>query len=109
MSTISTPFFDNVIARWTKVAISKVAIIKTKSAAIVFFFSSPLFLLVALFFSFPFVFRYYDFGASWAQETCLLTLFSHKWLQISLGWFSKNRLDREAECLISPNEDKLRK
>ena len=109
MSTISTPFFENVIARWTKVAISKVAIIKTKSAAIVFFFFSSFPSSRSFFFSFTFVFRYYDFGASWAQETCLLTLFSHKWLQISLGWFSKNRLDREAECLISPNEDKLRK
>ena len=46
-----------------------VAIIKTKSATIVSF------LLLALSFS-PFLFlRYYDFGASRAQETCLLTLF----------------------------------
>ena len=52
----------------------QVAIIKTKSATIAFF-SCPPFLLLALSFS-PFLFlRYYDFGASWAQETCLLTPF----------------------------------
>ena len=43
--------------------VSKVAIIKTKSATIAFF-SSPPFLLLTLSFS-PFLFlRYYDFGAS---------------------------------------------
>ena len=52
--------------------ISKVAIIKTKSTTIAFF-SSPPFLLLALYFS-PFLFlRYCDFEASRAQQTCLLT------------------------------------
>ena len=70
--------------------ISKVVIIKTESATIAFF-SSPPFLLVALFLiSFCFV-------------TVILELlglrnrpfdaFSLKWLQILLGWFSKNRWD----------------
>ena len=54
--------------------VSKVAIIKTKSATIAFF-SSPPFLLLALSFS-PFLFlRHCDFGASRAYETCLLTHF----------------------------------
>ena len=74
--------FDNVIANrpfafnsfFRPKPISKVAIVKTKSA-IIACFSSPPFLLLALSFS-PFLFlRYYDFGASWAYETCLLTLF----------------------------------
>ena len=52
--------------------ISKVVIIKTKSATIAFF-SSPPFVLLALYFS-PFLFlRYCDFEASRAQQTCLLT------------------------------------
>ena len=74
--------FDNVIANrpfafnsfFRPKPISKVAIVKTKSA-IIACFSSPPFLLLSLSFS-PFLFlRYYDFGASWAYETCLLTLF----------------------------------
>ena len=54
---------------WPK-AISKVAIIKTKSATITFF-SSPPFFVFALSFS-PFLFlRYCDFGASRAYKTRL--------------------------------------
>ena len=45
--------------------VSKVAIIKTKSATIVFF-SSPPFLLLALSLSLFLFLRYYDFGASLA-------------------------------------------
>ena len=51
---------------------SKVAIIKTKSVTIAFF-SSPPFPLLALSFSPFLLLRYYDFGASRAQETCLFT------------------------------------
>ena len=74
--------------------IFKVAIRKTKSATIAFFVSSPPFFLLALSFS-PFLFlRYGDFVAYRAQKNpCLLTPFVLKWLQISLVWFSKNRLD----------------
>ena len=54
---------------------SKVAIIKTKSVTIAFF-SSPPFPLLALSFSPFLLLRYYDFGASRAQETCLLTPFT---------------------------------
>ena len=43
--------------------ISKVAIIKTNSATIAFFFSSPPFLLLALSFSPFLLLRYCDFGA----------------------------------------------
>ena len=64
--------------------ISKVAIIITKSATIAFF-SSPPFLYL----------RYCDFGAS---ESGLRNLpfdaFSLKWLHISLGCLSRNRLDK---------------
>ena len=55
-------------------SVKKVAIVTTKSATIAFS-SSPPFLLLALSFS-PFLFpRYFDFEASRAQETFLLTLF----------------------------------
>jgi len=55
--------------------ISKVAIMKTKSATIAFF-SSPPFLLLNLSLS-PFLFlRYCDFGPSRASETCLLQPFN---------------------------------
>jgi len=70
--SISSRIFDNVIAKWTFLrltvffqpkTITKVAIIKTKSATIAFF-SSPPFLLLALSFT-PFLsLRYSDFGAS---------------------------------------------
>ena len=54
--------------------ISKVAIIKTKSATIVFFSSPPFFLLALSFF--PFLcFRWCDFGAYRALKTCLLKAF----------------------------------
>ena len=54
----------------------KEAILKTKSATIFFFFfASPPFPLLALSFS-PFLFfRYCDFGASRAYESCLLMPF----------------------------------
>ena len=55
-------------------SISKVAITKTKSVTIAFF-SSPPFRLLAIYFSPVFFLRYRDFGASQAQETCLLTPF----------------------------------
>ena len=67
--------------------ISKVAIIKTKCNHC--FFSSPPFFLLTLSFSPILVW----FGAEGAQKTCLLMPFHSQWLQISLGWFSKTRLD----------------
>ena len=82
---------------------SKVAIKKTKSATIAFF-SFPPFLLLALSFS-PLLFlRYYDFGASQSGLRNLpFDAFSLKWLQISLGCFSKNRqyIDRFRDRLFS--------
>ena len=67
----------------------KVAIIKTKSA-IIACFSSPSFLLLALSFS-PFLFlRYYDFGASRAYETCLLTLFHSNDCKFRWAGFQKS-------------------
>ena len=73
-SYISSRIFDNVIAKWTfcvqqffstkNYLQSSHYHVKTKSAAIVFFFSSPPFLLLGLSFS-PFLFLLYcDFGAS---------------------------------------------
>ena len=51
--------------------IFKVAIIKTKSATIAFFSSSPFFLLALSFSLFLFL-HYCDFGAYRAQKTCLI-------------------------------------
>ena len=70
---------------------SKVAIIKTKSVTIAFF-SSPPFPLLARSFSPFLLLRYYDFGASRAQETCLLTPFHSndcklRWVGFhKIGW-----------------------
>ena len=57
------PFAPNSIFFYRPKAISKLAIIKAKSATIAFF-SSPPFLLLALAFSPFFTVCYYDFGAS---------------------------------------------
>ena len=51
---------------------SKVAIIKTKSAAIAVFSSSPFFLLAVSFSPFLNSFRFCDFGAYRGQKTCLI-------------------------------------
>ena len=89
---------------------TKVAIIKTKSATIAFFFfasfPSP---HSFFFFLLSFCFSLLWFWSFLGSRNVPFDAFSHKWLQISLGWFSKNRLDIDAECLISPKEDKLRK
>ena len=74
------------------IAISKVAIIKTKSATIVFF-SRLLFLSRRSYF-FPFLFPSLQWFWSFSGLKNLpINAFSLKWLQISLGWFSKTRLD----------------
>ena len=67
--------------------ISKVPIIKTKNAAIAFF-SSP----HSFFFSFPFPSLLWFLSFSGLRNLAF-DAFSLKWLQISLSWFSKNRLD----------------
>ena len=74
-------------------SIFRVAIMKTKSATIAFF-SSPR--------SFSFSFLFPLFLWSWSfsgLRNLFFDAFSLKWLQISLGWFSKNRLDIDiADC-----------
>ena len=65
---MSSQIFENVTTEWTfcvQQFLSKVAIIKTKSATIAFS-SSPPFLLLAVPFSHFLFLPYYDFGASWA-------------------------------------------
>ena len=89
--------FENVIAKSTSDSVfwpktnSKVAIIKTNSATIAFFFLLSSFPSPRpCFFSFPLI----------SIVTVIFELlglnkhaFWRLWLQISLGWFSKNRLD----------------
>ena len=72
--------------------ISKVAIIKTKSATIAFFFFSSL-ILFLLSFSFVTVILEPFLGL----RNLPFDAFSLKWLQILVGWFSKNRSDLHAE------------
>ena len=71
---------------------------KTKSATIALFFSPP-YLLLVLPFS-PFFFPFPSLPWFWrisGLRNVPFDAFSHKWLQISLGWFSKNRLDVSKE------------
>ena len=84
--------------------ISKVPTIKTKCATIVFFsllllsFSS---LPRSFFFSFPFISLLWFWSFS-GLKNLPFDAFSLKWLQISLGWFSKNRVDiywKNYKCL----------
>ena len=72
--------------------VSNVAIIKTKSATIAFFSSPPFFLLALFLFllSFSFVSVILEFIG---PKKLPFDAFSFRWLQILLGWFSKNRLD----------------
>ena len=72
--------------------VSNVAIIKTKSATIAFFSSPPFFLLALFLFllSFSFVSVILEFIG---PKKLLFDASSFRWLQILLGWFSKNRLD----------------
>ena len=87
MLSPNRPFASNSFIRPKTIA--KVAILKTKSA-IIAFFSSPSFLFLTLSFS-PFLFLCYcDFSG---LRNVPFDAFSFKWLQISLGWYSKNRLD----------------
>ena len=81
------PFASN-----SKFFSAKVPITKTKSATIAFFsfssFPSP----HSFFFSFlfPSLLLFWSFSG---VRNLPFDAFSHKWLQISFGWFSKNQLD----------------
>ena len=89
---------DSYIAKWTICVkrvyfwpkISQVAIIKTRSAVIAFFF--PSFPSLRFFFpSSPFPSLLWLWSFSGLKKPTF-DAFSLKWLQISLGWFSKNWL-----------------
>ena len=82
----TTRIFDKVIA------IIVVAIINTKSSTIAFFFLF-LFSFPSLFlfcFPFPSLLWFWSFSG---LRNMPFDAFSLKWLQMSLGWFSKNWLD----------------
>ena len=84
--------FENVIGKWIFCA-SKVAIMKTKSATIAFYFVFSSFLLPrSFFFSFPFPFLLWFWRLS-GPRNLSFEAFSLNWRQMSLDWFSKNRLD----------------
>ena len=79
-------------ANLSKCAISKVGSIKTKSSTVAFF------LLLLFSFSSLFPFLISSSFLLWFWSFLVLRhvpfdAFSHKWLQISLGWFSNNQLD----------------
>ena len=86
------PFASNSFFR--PKSITKVAITKTKSAkSIIVFFSFLPFLLLTLSFS-PFLFLFLLWFWSFSGlRNMPFDAFSLKWLQILLGWFSKNRLN----------------
>ena len=90
----SSRIFDNVIAKWSfwvRQFFGPKSVSQSSRIITIAFFFFPPFLLLALS---PFLFfRYYDFGASQSGLRNLpFDTFSLKWLQISLGCFSKNRL-----------------
>ena len=70
----------------------KVAIIKTKSATVIVFSLLLLSSSSLLLFLLSFFFVSVTFELIRPQKTAFWSLFT-QWLQISLGWFSKNRLD----------------
>ena len=70
----------------------KVASIKTKSATIAFFSSLLLSSPLSFFSSFPVPSLLWFWSLS-RLSNLPFEAFSPKWLQISLGWFSRNRLD----------------
>ena len=84
------PFASN--SNFRPKIISKVAIIKTKSKTIAFFFFSSFPSPRSFFFSFPFPSLVWFWSFS-GLRNMPFGAFSLKRLQISLGWFSKNRLD----------------
>ena len=86
LTTLSSngAFASNSLIIWPK-TVSKVAIIKTKSAAIAFFSSPRPFC-----FSFPSL-LYMILELLTGLRNLPFDTFSLKWLQISLGCFSKNR------------------
>ena len=67
------------------------------------FFSSPPFLFFAVSFSTFFFLRYGGFGAYRAKQNLPFDAFSQKWLQISLVWFSKRRLDTHSTYVVLVN------
>ena len=90
MLSPNRPFASNSFIRPKTIA--KVAILKTKSA-IIAFFSSPSFLFLTLSFSpflFPLSLWFWIFSG---LRKVPFDAFSFKRLQISLGWYSKNRVD----------------
>ena len=86
------PFASNSFFR--PKTIFKEAIIKTNSATIAFF--SPFFLLLTL--SFSFVTMILELLG---LKKRAFSRYSRKWLQVSLFWFSKSRLNVYKECCQS--------
>ena len=89
---ISSRIFDNVISKWTfcvrQFSSSQklwVAILKTKRS-----FPYPHSFSFSFSFPFPSLLWFWSFSG---LRNLPFDAFSLKWLQISLGWFSKNRLD----------------
>ena len=85
---------------WPAVSFKLDSILATTTLLYFFLFSSfpsPRF----FFFSFPFpsLLWFWSFSGS---RNVSLDAFSRKWLQISLGWFSKNQLDIHVYCIILP-------
>ena len=91
----SSRIFDNVIAKWSfwvRQFFQPKSVSQSSRIITIVFFVFPPFFLLAL--SPSLFFRYYDFGISQSGLRNLpFDTFSLKWLQISLGCFSKNRLD----------------
>ena len=97
---MSSRIFENVTAKFTFLRpavffppVSNVAIIiKIKSATRCFFLFSSFLHPCSFFFSLPFPFLLW-FWIFWGLRNLPFDAFSLKWLQILLGWFSKNRLN----------------
>ena len=98
------PFVSNSFFRPT--TISKVAIIKAKSATIAFFSSISSFLPPrSFFFAFPLSLLVW-FWSLLGPRNLPFYPFSLKWRQISLGWFPRNRLGIiKSEKQISQEEE----
>ena len=98
------PFVSNSFFRPT--TISKVAIIKAKSATIAFFSSISSFLPPrSFFFAFPLSLLVW-FWSLLGPRNLPFYAFSLKWRQISLGWFPRNRLGIiKSEKQISQEEE----
>ena len=90
MLSPNRPFASNSFIRPKTIA--KVAILKTKSAIIAFFSFSFFSFPHSFFFSFPFPLLLWFWIFSGLRNVPF-DAFSFKRLQISLGWYSKNRVD----------------